>query len=88
MTSHQVQLIDAEISRHISLALIAEEPKIRRDHLEVAQALTAALVLAGERRSEKCKSRTLVTPTGLCLRPLKAKQTARGLDGSRRCHGP
>ena len=45
MTAHQAQLIDAEISRHISLALIAEEPEIRRDHLEVAQALTAALVL-------------------------------------------
>ena len=33
MTAHQAQLIDAEISRHISLALIAEEPEIRRDHL-------------------------------------------------------
>ena len=88
MTSHQVQLIDAEISRHSPLALIAAEPKIKSGHMEVAEALTAALAMAAERRSKKCRHHTLVTPTGLCLRPLKAKQTARGLDGSRRCHGP
>mgnify|MGYP001098628726 CR=1 FL=1 len=88
MTAHQAQLIDAEISRHISLALIAEEPEIRRDHLEVAQALTAALVLAGERRSEKCKSRILATPIGLCLRLLKASLPVRGRHGKGECPGP
>lgn len=88
MTSHQVQLIDAEISRHISLALIAEEPKIKSGHMEVAEALTAALVLAGERRSEKCKSRILATPIGLCLRLLKASLPVRGRHGKGECPGP
>lgn len=88
MTAHQVQLIDAEISRHIALALYAEEPGIIRSHMEVAQALTAALVMAGERRSRKCRNHASAIPTGLCLRPLKASQKVRGRNGSKRCHGP
>ena len=87
MTAHQVQLIDAEISRHISLALISEERVIRRDHLEVAKALTAALV-AEERRAGKCRSHTLATHIGLYLRRLKANLLARGQRGKEKCQGP
>lgn len=87
MTAHQVQLIDAEISRHISLALISEERVIRRDHLEVAKALTAALV-AEERGAEKCRSRTSAIPITSFLRLLKESQVVGGRNGKRLYPGP
>lgn len=87
MTAHQAQLIDAEISRHISLALISEERVIRRDHLEVAKALTAVLV-AEERRAGKCRSRTLVTPIGSFLLRLRVSLPVRGRNGNGQCPGP
>lgn len=77
MTNRQAQLIDAEISRHISLALLANEPAIRRGHLDVAQALTAALAMADERRSKECKSRKSGPRTVLSLRGLLERHPGR-----------
>lgn len=88
MTSHQVQLIDAEISRHISLALIAKEPEIKNGHMEVAQALTAALVLVDKRRLENCRNFVLVSPTALSLPRLKVRLPAGWQNGKRICLGP
>lgn len=56
MTERQVQLVDAEILRHISLASISNEPVIKRSHMEVADALKAALASQDERRSDECKA--------------------------------
>ncbi len=86
MTAHQAQLIDAEISRHISLALISEERVIRRDHLEVAKALTAVLV-AEERRAGKCRSRTSGIRIGLFHPPLLAKLRGVILKGKEKSPG-
>lgn len=49
MTVRQIQLIDAEISRHMALAKTATDDAIRRSHMDVAEALQAVL-LAAERR--------------------------------------
>lgn len=88
MTTHQVQLIDAEISRHISLALIAKEPEIKNAYMEVAQALAAALVIADERRLENCRNFVLVPPTDLFLPRLKVRLPAGWRNGKRICLGP
>lgn len=88
MTKRQAQLIDAEISRHISLALVAEEPAMKRIHLEVAQALSAALTLVEERRAEKCKSRTLGIRIGSLLQLLRVSHRDRAPHGKRRSPGP
>lgn len=53
MTANQAHLIAAEINRHISLALIAKEPEIKRGHMEVVDALTASLIETKEGRSAK-----------------------------------
>ena len=43
MTARQVQLIHAEALRHMAMAKAAEELPIKCSHLEVAEALSAAL---------------------------------------------
>ena len=43
MTERQAQLIQAEASRHIAMAKAASELTIKCSHLEVAEALAAAL---------------------------------------------
>lgn len=43
MTARQVQLIQAEAQRHIAMAKAAKEIPIKCSHLEVADALCAAL---------------------------------------------
>ena len=49
MTARQAQLIAGEIARHQALASAAGEPALMRSHLEVAEALRAALAGAMER---------------------------------------
>lgn len=44
MTARQVQLIQAEAKRHIAMAKAAKEISIKCSHLEVAAALSAALL--------------------------------------------
>lgn len=53
MTPRQTQLVEFEISRHIALAMVTQEPAIKRSHMEVAQALTATLAAAEERRGKR-----------------------------------
>ena len=43
MTARQVQLIQSEAKRHIAMAKAAKEISIKCSHLEVADALCAAL---------------------------------------------
>lgn len=43
MTARQVQLIQSEAQRHIAMAKAAREIPIKCSHLEVADALCAAL---------------------------------------------
>lgn len=87
MTAHQAQLIDAEIYRHISLAMVSEERVSRMDHLEVAKALTAALV-AEERRAGKCRSRISGIRTGLFHPPLLVKLWGGTHRGKGKSPGP
>lgn len=70
MTPRQTQLVEFEISRHIALAMIAREPAIRRSHMEVAQALTAALAAAEERRNRRWRIFNWVRPILSCRRRL------------------
>lgn len=44
MTTRQAQLIQAEAKRHIAMAKAAKEIPIKCSHLEVAAALSAALL--------------------------------------------
>lgn len=88
MTAHQVQLIEVEISRHILLALYAKEPQITKSHLEVAQALTEALVAAEERRVEECRSHKSATNIGLFRQLLRESRRAQAHNGSRLYPGP
>lgn len=55
MTEHQVQLIDSEILRHISMSMASTEPSIKRSHLEVATALATALDEVSGRRIDHCQ---------------------------------
>lgn len=60
------QLLDAEISRHISLALASMEPVMIHSHLEVIQALMQAERLL-ERRNSQCKATSVWGPAvALC----------------------
>ena len=43
MTARQVQLIQSEAQRHIAMAKAAREISIKCSHIEVAEALGAAL---------------------------------------------
>lgn len=43
MTTRQVQLIRSEAQKHIAMAKAANEISIKCSHLEVAEALSAAL---------------------------------------------
>ena len=43
MTQRQRQLLAAEVVRHLILAQFLEEPKLKRDHEEVAAALSQVL---------------------------------------------
>ena len=43
MTARQVQLIQSEAQRHIAMAKAAKEIPIKCSHIEVAEALGAAL---------------------------------------------
>lgn len=70
MTPRQRQLVDCEISRHIALAMVSREPVIKCGHMEVAQALTAALATAEERRNRRWRIFNWVRPILSCLRRL------------------
>lgn len=41
---HAKRLISDEVRRHISQAMVTTEPAMKRGHLEVAEALTLAVV--------------------------------------------
>lgn len=43
MTDRQIQLLHSEVQRHVSLAMASREPAIHRGHMEVAEALSAAI---------------------------------------------
>lgn len=43
MTARQVQLIQSEVQRHIAMAKAARDISIKCSHIEVAEALSAAL---------------------------------------------
>ncbi len=58
MTARQAQLIISEIKRHIAMAKAVKEIPIKCSHLEVAEALGAAL------QSEKGDSAVGRTKTG------------------------
>ena len=53
MTPRQIQLVEFEISRHIALSSVSQEPVIKRSHMEVAQALTAVLAATRERKKQR-----------------------------------
>lgn len=75
MTARHKKLINAEVQRHIALALASSEPTIKRSHMEVAEALTAALVAAEERTVKRsCKNPNWAPRIGLSLRHLLARR--------------
>ena len=43
MTERQVELIRAEVNKHIAMFTVSREPVIRASHLEVAEALASVL---------------------------------------------
>lgn len=60
-----VQLLRGEINRHLSLALMSNEPVMVRSHLETAQALIWAESKL-DRRGARCGKSVLVTVSALC----------------------
>lgn len=68
MTARQAQLVAGEIARHKALARTAGEPAIMRSHLEVAEALRAALAGASERSESPRQRKNLTSAPGTVLR--------------------
>ncbi len=55
MTDRQIQLLHSEVQRHVSLAMASREPAIHRGHMEVAEALSAAI----QEHTEETKEESL-----------------------------
>ena len=85
MTARQMQLVDAEIRRHLSLALATDNDVMKRSHMEVAEALTAALQ-AAEGREIQWTAYNSAPPIVSFLRRLSGR--SRGCCRARKnCHG-
>lgn len=78
MTDRQIQLLHSEVQRHVSLAMASREPAIHRGHMEVAEALSAAITESEDkpcrnqttlRRLWRWATRTVFTPQPLPGRP-------------------
>lgn len=75
MTDRQIQLLHGEVQRHVSLAMASREPAIHRGHMEVAEALSAAI----QEHTEETKEESLC---GRHISPLSAScQTAASVSG-------
>lgn len=68
MTARQAQLVAGEIARHTALARTAREPALTRSHLEVAEALRAALAGASERSESPRQRKNPTSAPGTVLR--------------------
>ncbi len=73
MTFRQMLLLDAEIRRHLSLSKATNDDVMKRSHIEVAEALTAAL-RGSERRPTQWKVYVLAPRTALCRRHSSARK--------------
>lgn len=76
MTERQAQLVGAEIRRHRSLAMATDNDVMKRSHMEVAEALTAAL-RAAERREIQWTAYRSAPPIVSFLRRLSEKSRER-----------
>ena len=85
MTARQTQLIDAEIRRHLSLALATDNDVMKRSHMEVAEALTAALQ-ASEGREIQWTAYKSAPPFVSFLRRLSERSRGRCRE-RKNCHG-
>ena len=85
MTARQTQLIDAEIRRHLSLALATNNDVMKRSHMEVAEALTAALQ-ASEGREIQWTVYKSAPPFVSFLRRLSGRSRGR-CRARKNCHG-
>ena len=62
MTDRQIQLLHSEIQRHVSLAMASREPAIHRGHMEVAEALSAAIQEHKEETKEESLCEHHISP--------------------------
>lgn len=78
MTQRQKQLIQAEIARHVSLALLSDEPVIQRSHMEVVNALWAALA---PQKGGVAKTATTVNMAAILARDYKQRVLLEFVNG-------
>ena len=62
MTARQAMLVAGEVARHEALARTAAQPALKRSHMEVAEALRAALAGASGRSKEHCPRKSKSHP--------------------------
>lgn len=62
MTDRQIQLLHSEVQRHVSLAMSSREPAIHRGHMEVAEALSAAIQEHKEETKEESLCEHHISP--------------------------